>query len=123
MSLAANYYYGSADALGTSGNYYPLSTRARDRVQTDATGRLTYVFPVAFPAGVMPVVQLALEIPSANAADLYSAAITSLSNTQVVIQVKRTTFVTVLTLQVLSVSTTPQCYVHLVASNPTTPPA
>lgn len=111
----------SPDWNATSGaasilNKPTIQAIQRIRAQTDTSGVYTWTFPVAYGAGVVPVVSAVAEGTNAS---IWNAQITSSSNTSAVIQVNRsTTAVQVLGINVLSLQSNPQTFVDLQAVAP-----
>lgn len=85
------------------------------RAQTNTSGDYTWTFPNAYGAGVVPRIVAVTEL---NTTDIMNVNITALSNTAVTVHCTRTTPLVVLTINVLGVSSAPQCFVHLYADSP-----
>jgi len=88
----------------------------RIRAQTNTSGALTWTFPIAYGAGVIPNVQISVEDGTAGA--IWNQQITAVSNTSVTVQITKTTSVSVLGVNVLGVAASPQAYVHLTVTPP-----
>jgi hypothetical protein len=87
----------------------------RIRILTNVTGACTWVFPITYPVGLKPVISVTVE--DATGAT-WHPQITSLDNASISIQLVKTTTVSVLGVNVLSVTTNPQAYVHVTANIP-----
>lgn len=99
---------------GVPGN--PAVSQLRMRAQTNTSGVYVWTFATSFAAGITPVIGLAVEDSAAGVT--WGHQITAISNTSVTIQLSKSTAVTVLSISVLGVATTPQAYVHLTAIAP-----
>lgn len=88
----------------------------RLRVQTNVAGSYHWVFPFAYGNGIKPVASADVEDPDANA--IVAAKIVSLTNATMGIQVYKTTVVTVVAINVLAFSSTPQSFIHLRVTDP-----
>lgn len=88
------------------------------RAQTDTSGNLTWNFPTAFPAGVTPVIGIAVEDGTTDS--LWASRIVSVSNVGVTLKLSKTVAISVallgLTIPVLQAI--PQAFVHLTAFLP-----
>lgn len=111
----------SLATVATSGAYSDLTGKPtiqaiqRTRVQTNSSGAYTWTFPVAYGAGVIPIISLDIEDGSAA---IWNSQLTAVSNTSATIQLAKSTAVTILGISVLGVAATPQAYVHLTAVAP-----
>lgn len=85
------------------------------RAQTNTSGDYTWTFPTPYDAGVTPRIVAVTEL---NTTDIMNVNLTSLSNTSVTVHCTRTTPLVVLAINVLGVSSSPQCFVHLYADSP-----
>ena len=108
--------------VATTGSYGDLNNCPtippmvyRTRVQTNTSGTYTWTFPTQFSNGIIPIVQVTVEDGGAG---IFQHKITSISNTSVTIQLAKTTVTTVLGIDVLAISTTPQAYIHIMALSP-----
>lgn len=88
----------------------------RIRVQTDSSGAYTWVFSTPFASGTVPVVTSAVENTTANS--IATVNIVSASSTGVLLQVRKTTITTILGVDVLALSGSPQSFIHLTAIEP-----
>lgn len=85
------------------------------RAQTDTSGRLTWAFPTAFAAGVLPLIGVAVQDTSAAS---FNHKVVALTNASVTIQLTKTNVVTLLGISVLGIDSNPQAFVHLTATAP-----
>lgn len=107
-------YYAGGGAVAD-----PTSRAQKIRVLTDTSGSYTWVFPTPYPAGVIPAIQLTVE--DAGAGTVWNHKVVTTTNTQVVVQITKTTSVTVLSVSVLGIAANPQAYVHINAAYPSSP--
>lgn len=87
----------------------------RKRVQTALNGSYTWVFDTPYDVGVIPTIALTVENSDANS--VWNHNIISVNNTQVVVQLTKTTDITILaTIHVLGIAANPQAFIHLLAA-------
>jgi hypothetical protein len=86
------------------------------RATTDATGKFVWTFPTAFPAGVVPVLTVAVQDATTVVAQ---AEITAVSNTGATIQVTRMASISMGGVMLLGIDTSSATVVHLTAMAPT----
>lgn len=104
----------SLATVATSGSYTDLTnkptivTAQKLRVQTNSSGTYTWTFPTPYATGTLPIVSASGEDATTGLTNLQ---ITAISNTSVTVQSYRITSA----LGILSLSSTPQIYVHLMA--------
>lgn len=98
-------------------NKPPIQTIQRTRVQTDASGNYTWVYPVAYPIGVIPVITAVSESSSSTVPQGVQivGVPTNISATFKVINLPSTS---VLSIVVLGAPTAAQAYIHLTAVAP-----
>lgn len=123
-----NSFYGSQGLAGTIQDremaFYagggvvadPTSRAQKIRVLTDTTGAYTWTFPVPYPTGVIPAIQLTVE--DAGAGTVWNHKVVSVTETQVKVQITKTNAVTVVGISVLGIAANPQAYVHINAAYP-----
>lgn len=87
----------------------------RTRAQTNTNGSLTWTFPQAYGAGVIPIIQISVEDSGTGAFD---HKIISISNTSVTIQIVKTSVVSILGIDVLGIQANPQAWIHVSAMTP-----
>ena len=95
----------------------PTTRAQKTRITTDTTGAVTWVYPIPFPAGIVPVVQLTVEDPTPG--NVWNHKVVQTTNTQVSVQISKTTSVTVVGISVLGIAANPQAIVHINAVYPT----
>lgn len=87
----------------------------RIRAQTNSNGELTWVFPSAFSAGVIPVIGVTVED---NSGATFNHRLTAVTNTSVSIKLDKSSAVTLLGISILGIANNPQAYVHVTAMEP-----
>lgn len=88
----------------------------RARAQTDTNGIYTWVYPVAYGGGVVPIVSALPEDATANSG--VDVKITSRSSTSTSFQVSKTVNVSILGVNVTQLVASPQAYLNLIAIQP-----
>lgn len=113
----------SLATVATSGSYNDLTSKPtiqtiqRARVQTDASGNYTWTYPVAYGAGVVPVISAISE--SASSTVPQGVQIVGVpTNTSATFKVINLPSTSVLSIVVLGAPTAAQAYIHLTAIAP-----
>lgn len=97
-------------------DYMGLASVQRARVQSDASGNLTWTYPVAFPNGSIPIIAA---LPEGGTSVLTNIQIVGTpTNTSTTFKVLQPSGLTILGLQVLGPATGIQAYLHVFAVVP-----
>lgn len=94
-----------------------MTMMQRGRALTDAAGNLTWVYPVPFAAGVVPVITAVSEAPSGIVPQVVQL-VGAPTNTSATVKVMSLPTTTVLGVTVVGQPTPTQAFVSLIATNP-----